>query len=32
MVDGSVIVSMESGFQKSWMETNDWCIIQKVQG
>jgi len=32
IIDGSVIVSMEVGFQKPWMETHYWCMVQKVQG
>jgi len=32
LMRGSAFDSMESCFQKSWMEVYDWCIVQKVQG
>jgi len=32
MIDESVFVSVELGFQKSWMETYGWFFVQKVQG
>jgi hypothetical protein len=30
IVDGNFIVSMEWGFQTSWMKTYDWCMVRKV--
>jgi len=32
IVNGSSFVLMESGFQNSWIEANDWWLVRKVQG
>ena len=32
IIDGSALVLVELGFQKSWMEACNWCLVRKVQG
>jgi hypothetical protein len=32
IIDGSVFVSVKLGFQKSWIEAYDRCLVWKFQG
>jgi len=32
MIDESAFVLVELGFQKPWMKTYGWYLVQKVQG